>query len=257
MRLPPFFRGLRCAIIFLTRVPVGGEDYRDEDWRWSTGWFPVVGLLIGAVLGGIYWLCTPALSPLVIAAIALGLSQLLTGGFHEDGLADTADALGGAYTQEKILVILKDSRVGAFGAMALFSVLLLRVALWVELNTTIFSALLLSQCLSRVVPIWLMVSLDYVTRDEAAKSRLVTRARTPQVLWATLCGCGIMVAAWSLQWITAHQLTIIGVTMIASYLLCYWRFKRRLGGITGDFLGASQQLSECAVLLGLAWNVSI
>ena len=102
MTAPPFLRGFRCAIIFLTRVPVGGDGYRDADWRWSTGWFPVIGLLIGLLLASLWWLCSPRLSPWTIAALSLSISQLLTGGFHEDGLADTADALGGAYTGERI-----------------------------------------------------------------------------------------------------------------------------------------------------------
>ena len=254
MTFPPFFRGFRCAIIFLTRIPVGGEGYKDDDWRWSTGWFPIIGLLIGILLSAIWWICTPALSAWVVAALAMGISQLITGGFHEDGLADTADALGGAYTTDKILVILKDSRVGAFGAMALFCILLLRSALWVELAQTIFIAITLSQCLSRVTPIWLMVSLPYVTRTEAAKSRLVTRAQVPQVAWATLSGGIALALSLSYNLVTAQQTLNILIAMLLSYGLCYWRFRARLGGITGDFLGASQQISECAILIGLAWT---
>ena len=143
MSTPPFLRGFRCAIIFLTRVPVGGDGYQDADWRWSTAWFPAVGALIGMILGGVWWVCTPALTPWVIAGLILSISLLLTGGFHEDGLADTADGLGGGYTTDRVLTILKDSRVGAFGAMALFCALILRVSLWVELADTIFSALVL------------------------------------------------------------------------------------------------------------------
>lgn len=257
MIFPPFLRGLRCAVIFLTRIPVGGDGYRDQDWRWSTGWFPVVGLFIGIVLSLIWWICTPALSSWVVASLALGISQLITGGFHEDGLADTADALGGAYTHDRILVILKDSRVGAFGAMALFCILLLRTALWVELAHGIIVAILLGQSLSRVVPIWLMVSLPYVTQTEAAKSRLVTRAQIPQVAWATLCGSALLISFLQYDLVTERQAIYILSAMLFSYGLCYWRFKSRLGGITGDFLGASQQISECAILIGLAWNNSI
>lgn len=255
MIMPPFFRGFRCAIIFLTRVPVGGDGYRDEDWRWSTGWFPVIGLLIGVLLASLWWLCTPQLSPWTIAALSLSVSQLLTGGFHEDGLADTADALGGAYTTDRILTILKDSRVGAFGAMALFGVLLLRASLWVELSDIILVALPLSQGLSRVVPIWLMGSLPYVTRTEAAKSRLVAKAQPAQVLWATLCGFFMLIGATLIELITRDQALFILVAMLVSYGLCYWRFKVRLQGITGDFLGAAQQVSECAILIGIAWTV--
>lgn len=253
MITPPFLRGLRCAIIFLTRIPVGGEHYRDDDWRWSTGWFPAVGGVIGIALACLWSLCSPALTPWVIASLTLMVSQLLTGGFHEDGLADTADALGGAYTQDRILDILKDSRVGAFGAMALCTMLMLRASLWVELHHSIWMALILSQCLSRVVPIWLMVSMEYVTKTEAAKSRLVTRARLPQMCLATALGLLVIGLTWYIDQVSTQQVINLILAMTASYALCYWRFKVRLGGITGDFLGASQQVSECAILIGLAW----
>ena len=254
MTSPPFIRGLRCAVIFLTRVPVGGTGYRDDDWRWSTGWFPVVGALIGGLLSCLWLLCTPALSSWTIAALSLSLSQLLTGGFHEDGLADTADALGGAYTQDRILDILKDSRVGAFGAMSLFCVLLLKASLWVELSSYIVGSLILSQGLSRGVPLWLMGTLEYVTRTEASKSRLVAKAQLPQVFWATSCGLMLILGAAYSQQVSYDQVSRILIAMVLSYGLCYWRFKARLGGITGDFLGASQQVSECAILIGLAWG---
>ena len=254
MITPPFIRGLRCAIIFLTRVPVGGDGYRDADWRWSTAWFPAVGALIGAALAGLWMIGIAGLSAWVVAGVILSVNLLLTGGFHEDGLADTADGLGGGYTVDKVLTILKDSRVGAFGAMALFCALILRVSLWVELSEHIFIALVLSQCLSRVVPIWLMVALPYVTHTEAAKSRLVTRAGWSQVVWATTLGAFAVALAFHFGEISPEQCGRLGGVMAVVYGACYWRFKARVGGITGDFLGAAQQLSECAILMGLAWS---
>ena len=254
MVTPPFIRGLRCAIIFLTRVPVGGDGYRDADWHWSTAWFPAVGAMIGALLGGLWCVTISGLSPWVVAGLVLSVNLLLTGGFHEDGLADTADALGGGYTVDRVLTILKDSRVGAFGAMALFCSLILRLSLWVELNDKILTALVLSQCLSRVVPIWLMVALPYITRTEAAKSRLVTRATWPQMSWATCLGASVMAVTYHFGYIEPFHCARIVMAMGLVCLLCYWRFKARIGGITGDFLGAAQQLSECAILMGMAWS---
>ena len=120
-------------------------------------------------------------------------------------------------------------------------------------TSSIVVALTLSQCLSRVVPIWLMVSMDYVTRTEAAKSRLVTRARAPQVIWATLSGGLLLGYTWHYEYISVAQVIYLIVAMLLSYAVCAWRFKVRLGGITGDFLGSAQQVSECALLIGLAW----
>src|SRR5438045_786510 len=110
-------RGLRAAIVFLTRVPAGGFPYREPEWRWAPAWFPLVGAGVGAVAGGVAWLAAGAGS-LVAGALAVIASLLVTGAFHEDGLADTADALGGAYDREKLFAILKDSRIGSFGGAA-------------------------------------------------------------------------------------------------------------------------------------------
>ena len=144
-------RGFRTAFIFLTRIPVGGKDYREADWRWSTAWFPAVGACLGFGLAAL-WITCQTLGPLPSAFLVTGVSMLLTGGFHEDGLADTADAMGGAYTRERLLEILKDSRIGAFGAMALFVALGLKVALLAQLNAAAPIALVITECLSRVVP---------------------------------------------------------------------------------------------------------
>ena len=107
-----------------------------------------------------------------------------------------------------------------------------------------------------MVPIWLMNALPYVTQTEAAKSRLVARAQRPQLYWATLSGLTPLAIMLQTQLITKQQSMFIIIAMIASYGICYWRFKVRLQGITGDFLGASQQISECAILIGLAWTVT-
>src|SRR5690606_4146528 len=128
------------------------------------------------------------------AILAVGLAMMLTGAFHEDGLADSADALGGAYDREKLFVILKDSRIGTFGAAALFVALGLRVVLLTELDVAMPLALLVSQTVARTPPIWLMRALPYVTADGESKSRLVARARSPQAIVATLWSLVLLVA---------------------------------------------------------------
>ena len=252
MPLPPPLRGCRTALIFLTRIPVGGDGYTDDDWRWSTAWFPFVGLLIGLFLALIWHLLSP-LGPWVCAFVIIGLAMLITGGFHEDGLADTADALGGAYDREKLFVILKDSRVGAFGAMALCVTIGLRAALLAELDTSAPIALIVTECLSRLTPIWLMFCMPYVSADDRAKSRQVARARFSQVFVATvLAGLPCIAMFWTQQ-ISVWQCTALLVAGAVCGVVCGWRFHRRAGGITGDFLGAVQQLSQLAMLAVLLW----
>ncbi|MEM9071152.1 MAG: adenosylcobinamide-GDP ribazoletransferase [Myxococcota bacterium] len=237
-------RGIRAAVVFLTRVPVGGFPYTTEEWRWATAHFPLVGALVGAASAVVWMLAAPAGST-AQAILALAASMMLTGGFHEDGLADTADALGGAYTRERVLDILKDSRIGVFGALALLVSVVLRVALLVQLGEGAPLALVLSHGVARTPPIWLMRALPYVTRDAAAKSRLLTRAGTPQLVVASLW-CGLL-----LLLVPASAWTIVMVLAVAT-VICGWRFRARTGGITGDFLGAMEQIGEVLVLLVLA-----
>ena len=250
--MPSPIRGFRAALIFLTRIPVGGDGYRDEDWRWSTAWFPFVGTLIGLCLAGV-WLSLAPLGVWPCAFIVIGVAMMVTGGFHEDGLADTADAMGGAYDRQKLFVILKDSRVGAFGAMALFVTLGLRASLLAGLDKSAPIALILTECLSRLTPIWLMVLMPYVTADAEAKSRQVTRAQLAQGLLATFFSASTCAAAFWYQLITFQQLVGLVAAIIITGLICGWRFHRRAGGITGDFLGAAQQIGQVIMLAVLLW----
>jgi adenosylcobinamide-GDP ribazoletransferase len=240
-------RGLPAAIVFLTRVPVGGFPYRDTELRWAAAWFPLVGASVGAMAGAVAWVAAPA-GALVAGALAVIASLLITGAFHEDGLADTADALGGASDRERLFAILKDSRIGSFGAAALVMALLLRVALLARLEAAAPLALVLAGACSRVPPVWLMSALPYVS-GASARSRPLARGGPPQALVATLIGGVVVAAAFralSLEAVAA----MVGVSAAAA-LVCGWRFHVRAGGLTGDFLGATQQVCECGLLLAL------
>lgn len=247
-------RGLRAAFVFLTRIPVGGFPYTEEDWRWSTAHFPFVGAVLGLLQATLAALLLPHLGAAATAILAVGLAMMLTGAFHEDGLADSADALGGAYDREKLFVILKDSRIGTFGAAALFVALGLRVVLLTELGAAMPLALLLSQTVARTPPIWLMRALPYVTADGESKSRLVARARSPQAIVATLWSLALVVALVHHDALTFARAVALGLVLVAITLVVAWRFVVRAGGVTGDFLGATEQLAELGVLLVLAWR---
>jgi len=240
-------RSFRAAVVFLTRVPIGGFPYSDAEWRWCTAFFPLVGACIGVVLAAVWpWLAPLGAVPAAIIVVAASL--LITGGFHEDGLADTADALGGAHSREQVFDILKDSRIGTFGALALIVSLSLRIALLAALGDAAPVALVVSECASRLPPIWLMASLPYVTRDDQAKSRLVTRAGAEQAALALLWTALVLYAL-----VTPGQLAVSAVLGIAiASVLGRW-FRRRVGGVTGDFLGATQQIVCWVLLAMLAW----
>jgi adenosylcobinamide-GDP ribazoletransferase len=252
--VPSAVRGVRAAFAFLTRVPVGGFPYADGDWKWAAAHAPLVGLVVGGVVGLIDRVLLPVGS-LPAAFLALGASMLITGAFHEDGLADTSDALGGAYDPARVLVILKDSRIGSFGGAALVVSIGARAALIAELGTRAPWSLAIVGSVARVAPIWLMAALPYVTSDEASKSRLIAaRGGLSQAIVATIwgglaLGGGVMFGSLSVAKIVPVCAATLVVTVITGFR--YWR---RLGGITGDFLGATEQLTEIAVLMALVWK---
>ena len=234
----------------MTRVPVGGFPYSPSEWRWASAWFPLVGLAIGGVCAAVWGLVAP-LGPWVAAMSVLVVSMLLTGAFHEDGFADTADALGGAHDRARIFVILKDSRVGAYGALALVVSVAFRLVLLAQMGGTAYAALLLAHCLSRVGPVWLMVTMPYVS-DTAAKSQEVTGAGAAQGVVATAIGVasagGVVVVGGAVG--AAAALAAFAAMALAT-VLCGWRFRERAGGVTGDFLGAAEQVNEIVILTAI------
>jgi adenosylcobinamide-GDP ribazoletransferase len=244
-------RGLRAAVTLLTRIPVGGFPYSDAEWRWSAAHLPAVGAFLGCLYGGVWLACTRA-GDLVAAAVVTTASLLATGAIHEDGLADTADALGGGRTRERVLAILKDSRIGAFGGAAIAMTLVLRVALLARLGQAAPVVLVFTAAASRLVPVWLMAALPYVTDPSVAKSSSVATAGRPQVLVATAWMAAVTGAIGATHAFTGTELALVWVVALAVALACGRVFKSRTGGITGDFLGAAQQVSECAMLLALA-----
>ncbi|MCS6899901.1 MAG: adenosylcobinamide-GDP ribazoletransferase [Myxococcales bacterium] len=250
MRTPPFLRGIRAALVFLTRIPVGGFPYSKDDWRWSSAHFPVAGFVVGLTMAAA-WELTHRAGHLVASAIAIIVGMLVTGAFHEDGLADTADALGGAFDREKLFLILKDSRIGSFGGAALFSILLLRVVLLERLGDDAPWGLVLVQGLARTPPIWLMAILPYVTVDDASRSKLVTRARWPQVLVASVWAAVACALAWLFGGLRGLEPLWLLIAGAATAMVCGYRFQVRAGGLTGDFLGATEQLCEVTLMLAL------
>lgn len=253
--MPPIVSACRAAFFFFTRIPVGGFPYSPEQWRWASGWFPFVGFVIGAAMAAV-WLAVANAGALPAAALATGVGMLLTGAFHEDGMADTADALGGVVDREKVFDILKDSRIGAFGAACLFITLILRISLLARFGElspgTVPALIILSQGLARTPPVWLMAVIPYVTVDDTSKSKLVTRAGYGQALLATVWTAAGLGVVLFLGAITVGESTAGILATATVTLFLGWRFVRRIGGLTGDFLGAAEQCAEVAFLLAVA-----
>jgi adenosylcobinamide-GDP ribazoletransferase len=245
-------RGARAAFAFLTRIPVGGHPYAETEWTWAPAHFPLVGLVLGGALAAAHRVLWP-LGSLADAALVVGASLLLTGALHEDGLADTSDALGGTNDRSRVLDILKDSRVGTYGACALLVSVVGRVALLAQLGRSAVWALPLVGCAARVAPVWQMVALPYVS-GASSKSRHIVRATLPQALAASAWFAAAAAAALGLHLLSGARVAAFAAALAAVTLVTAWRYARRVGGVTGDFLGATEQLSELAGFAVLAWG---
>jgi len=249
--MPVWLLAFRASLTFLTRIPVGGFPYPQKTWEWISIWFPLVGLLLGALQAGIWW-GLDGHSDLTRALIAVTVGVIVTGGFHEDGLSDSADALGGGYDRASVLRILKDSRIGAFGALALILVLALKLSLLVDLGVMAPVGLLLGQSLSRAVPVMQLGVQSYARRDDPdSKSRDVARSGRVQAVIVALWVGALMYAAFRLG---VSSAALIGslIAMLCVSVTFGLYVQRRVGGLTGDFMGTIQQLSEVGILFALA-----
>jgi adenosylcobinamide-GDP ribazoletransferase len=234
--------GLVTAIRTLTWLPVPGRDA--ESFASSLPWLPVVGLLLGAALHGLCLLFGAGWPEGAALAVVAG-GTLLTRGIHLDGLADSADGLFGGRTRERILEIMKDSRMGAFGGIALVLVLLAKFVFVTRLAACGATFWLVPALVaSRTAQAVLAASFPYA-RSEGTAAPFVAGARPAHALLAILIGMATVACAGSFEtrWLAAFALGL-AVAALIGRAVC-----RRLGGITGDVLGATSELTETAVLL--------
>jgi adenosylcobinamide-GDP ribazoletransferase len=245
-------RGARAAIVFLTRIPAGGFPYSDDDLRWAAAHFPLVGFAVGALAAAVNHALAP-LGPWAAAVGALAASMLVTGAFHEDGLADTADALGGGADRERILEILKDSRIGVFGACALVVSIAGRAALMARLGDDALWALPLAGAAARLPPVWQMATMRYVTSPAKARSGRVTQAGHLQAVVASAWALAVTVAAHEAGASWLRCAAMLAALVVTGWVTA-WRYQARLSGITGDLLGATEQIGELVALSALAWG---
>ncbi len=234
--------GLRTALSLLTRIPVGTAAWPEGALARAVPWFPIVGALVGAAVAALYAgsrLVWPA--PLA-AVVAVGLGIALTGAFHEDGLADTADALG-ARDRDEALRILKDPTHGTYGVLAIVLSVALRVGALAALDGWAALALLpAAHALSRAGAGVLLWVVGPATGAGLAASYAV--AVTPRGAAAGV-GLALVVAVLSLGVWGLPAALVAGLGTAAVGALA----RRRLGGVTGDVLGAAQQVGEVAVLV--------
>ena len=263
-----------AAVQFLTRVPVARAmnapklDYR-EALKASLLFFPLVGVLIGLVTTSVYLAACVGWPTWIAATIAVGVEAWLTGAFHEDAFADATDALGGGWTREQVLEILKDSRHGTYGVLALVLGVSLRVALisqcdWIEAWLTVP----LSAGLGRWSILALMVRLEPIldrhtlARDIGAKPSLrtvLTGLAAPLIVylafWVAFLGMGAdqTAAAELVSSCVAMLVSLFGAIFVT--LLYGNVIERRVGGVTGDFLGSNCYLVQLSTLLIMTFSI--
>ncbi len=239
---------LRWAWAFLTRLPGGAHPGDGRELGRSIPWFPVVGAVVGALSGAVYWALHGPLGSLLAAVLAVAAGAVVTGCFHEDGLADTADALGGASRQRR-LAIMKDPRVGAFGVLALVLSTLVRVFAVSSLAATDgLIALVVAHVLGRTMAVAVMGAVPAAAGTGLGHSYTAHRPRA----WTVAAIIITSAAAASLGPPGAVSLATAASGAVLVGLIAW----RAFGGVTGDVLGATEQVAEMAVLVSAAALVS-
>jgi adenosylcobinamide-GDP ribazoletransferase len=269
--LTQFLRHYLLALQFFTRIPVTGRlatwvGFSPAMLRASAAHFPGVGWLVGAFTAAVLYglmLLLPAqpAAPWVAAIASTIFGVLLTGAFHEDGLTDLSDGLGGSLDRERALDIMKDSRIGTYGAIALVLALLAKVALvalLVQVDLMLATlALFAAHVTSRLVPLFIIRTLPHVGDTPTSKSkplaeRISNAGVCAGVVWWGLAMGMVVWAMPGAPWAGA----VLGAVLGLAYM---WRLlQRRLQGFTGDGLGATQQVCEVAfhlaLILALPWS---
>ncbi|MCL1146338.1 adenosylcobinamide-GDP ribazoletransferase [Shewanella marinintestina] len=246
------------AMGFFTRIPMPKWIEVDADkLNKASRYFGLVGLLVGSISALVYSLMLYWVSPSIAIVFAMITSVLVTGGFHEDGLADTADGLGGGWTVEAKLSIMKDSRLGSYGALALVLALFLKWQLLTEISlfnpNNVSLALIVGHCLSRVLAASFIFSEQYVSDTDTSKSKPLAQHQGINEL-SILLASGVLVLL--IVGAIPALMLVLGLCMVRFCLVKL--FRKQLGGYTGDTLGAAQQVAELAcylllLILGVSW----
>jgi len=251
----PLFYELRLfltAVMFYTRIPCPSwVGYSDEQLNRSTRYFPAIGWLVGAIVAVIIGLLQLILPVAIAVIIALACGVLLTGAFHEDGFSDLCDGFGGGSTPERTLEIMKDSRVGAFAAIGLVLLFSCKIATMTALISIEpwygLVGLVFIHVLSRFSVVTIIFTDEYARQDLTSKVKPIGRKIS--------VGGLITSGAWllpfiALLWQRPWWFLAVPVALLLRLILGAW-FKKRLGGYTGDCLGAAQQIIEVITLLTL------
>ena len=259
-----FIRHFLLALQYFTRIPMSERlaswvGFNPTMQQASLAHFPGIGCLVGAIAGLTFYvfvalLPTSSAAPWVAACLSTVVSVMMTGAFHEDGLADTADGLGGMVTRDRALEIMKDSRIGSYGGVALVLTLSTKLALLVMLGQldVVLAAwsLLAAHVCSRFMSLLITARLRNVGDDLSTKTKPLANQTPKRTLFIALVWLLLADAAFSSQYSPSLLLWATGCSCVA-WLFMLRLLTRRLNGFTGDTLGATQQVCELAFYLGI------
>lgn len=231
------------AVGFFTRIPIPkNTPYSLDLLNQSSRYFSLVGWIIGGLTTLSLWGALQILPISVAVIISMIVSIFLTGAFHEDGLADSADGLGGGMTLERKLSIMKDSRIGTYGAIALWAALFLKYALLTELAhiniNALLCAVLIMHPISRAVAGSFIYDMDYVRDDDAKAKPVADHQRLSDLIVLVLFG------ALSFAFLDSKTALFLFISQLLLRFYMKKALNKRLGGYTGDTLGGAQQISE-------------
>ena len=235
------------AQMFLTRLPSPASlQWSEKELAASTTFFPVVGIVVGVIAAVSWHIGYTLWSAPVAALLAVAATVLATGAFHEDGLADSADGLGGAFEINRKLQIMRDSRIGTYGSVALLFVILAKIFTISEISpANISGTLIAAHVIARWTSLPLICNNTYV-REEGTGKPFAATVNQRQLLIASLIT--VLICVIAIGWRSIVVLPIVVAFVWGSQ----WYLRRKLGGVTGDVLGAVNSLSELGVYLTLS-----
>lgn len=243
---------LLLALSFFSRIPVGHRvTYSNDAMHQAGAYFGLVGWLLAGLVSALAWLLMPLLPATITVFLIVVASVLLTGAFHEDGLADTADAFGGGQSKEHKLVIMKDSRLGTYGVCALIGALCGKWLLLTALaeQGSLFSALFLAYPLSRAFALSHVQDLPYATENISGK---IVKSMPFAIPYSVSAMAFLFITGGlTLLWLPPGTAILVLVACVLLRFFLRHKMEEHVGGFTGDTLGAAQQLQELTIYLML------
>lgn len=244
--------------MFYTRIPCPKNiDHNPDYLNKATRYFPFIGWIVGSISFSAFYLSSLFLSTETAVILALIASVLTTGAFHEDGFADVCDGFGGGWTKEKILIIMKDSAIGAYGAIGLVLLFLLKfkllsesILLFTDHNSHfyIFLLFLSAHSLSRLAAISIIFTHQYSRDDASSKSKPIAKSYSwKEVLGSFFFG---IIPLLALSFFQYEFLFVVIPVFLTRYFLARY-FQKWIDGYTGDCLGATQQVCEVIYYLSI------